>query len=147
MQEYGQALADYERAIELDPNYALAYGNIGALFGIQGKLEKALHYFEQAAQLGDPTSAQYAAVIRKSLGMEPAPSADPAQQAFDAFRQAASPEAMREAAIHFPLLLEAEFIATIEQVIAQQVPPDQRQPFQQRLAWLRQIADERKDRG
>jgi hypothetical protein len=54
---------------------------------------------------------------------------------------------MREAAIHFPLLLEAEFIATIEQVIAQQVPPDQRQPFQQRLAWLRQIADERKDRG
>jgi hypothetical protein len=42
----------------------------------------------------------------------------------------------------FPLMAEADFIAAIEQAIAQGVPPEHRPAFEQRLAWLRQIAGE-----
>jgi len=43
-------------------------------------------------------------------------------------------------------MAQADFIAAIEQAIAQQVPPEHRPVFEQRLAWLREIADEQKDR-
>jgi hypothetical protein len=49
---------------------------------------------------------------------------------------------MRQAVAQFPLLAQADFIAAIEQVIAQQVPPEQQGYFEQRLGWLRQIAKE-----
>jgi hypothetical protein len=39
-------------------------------------------------------------------------------------------------------MTQADFITTVEQVIAQQVPPEHRPAFEQRLAWLWQIAKE-----
>jgi hypothetical protein len=41
-------------------------------------------------------------------------------------------------------MAEADFIAAIEQAIAQGVPPEDRPAFEQRLVWLRQIAEEQK---
>ena len=105
LRRYAEALADFDRTIALDPNNAIAYVNIGILLTNQGKWNESLPYFEQAAQLGNETGVQYAAVIRKRLGVELEPRVDPSQQAFDAFAQAGSPESVRLAATQFPLLL------------------------------------------
>ena len=67
--EQEAALADFTRALTLDPNYATAYLNIGALLGNQGRLQEALPYLKQAAQLGDPQGAPYAAQVRQMLGI------------------------------------------------------------------------------
>ncbi len=75
----------------------------------------------------------------------PEPQVDPAQAAFEAFRQAASPVAMQQAVAQFPSMAQADFIAAIEQVIAQQVQPEQRSAFEQRLAWLQQVANVQRD--
>ena len=138
--QHAQALADYGRALDLDPTYAKAYLNIGVLWANQGRLEEALSYFKQAARLGDPTGAQYAARTRQMWEQEPAPPVEPAQQAFDAFQQAGSLAAMQQAVAYFPLLRQPDFITAIEQVIPQKVPAEQQPAWQQKLGWLRQLA-------
>jgi hypothetical protein len=50
--------------------------------------------------------------------------------------------AMQQAVARFPLMAGPGFLAAIEQAIAQQVPPEHRPVFEQRLAWLRPIASE-----
>ncbi|MCB0165310.1 MAG: tetratricopeptide repeat protein, partial [Anaerolineae bacterium] len=131
------------RAIELDPTFAQAYFNIGALLGNQGLLQEALPYFERAAQLGESTGAQYAAQVRQMLG-EAAPEAqvDPTQAALEAFAQAQSAAEMQQVAARYPFLLEPDFVSGLEQLIAQQVPPEHHPHFKQRLDWLKQIAAE-----
>jgi len=62
---------------------------------------------------------------------------DDPKAASEAFQQAASPDAMRQAVAQFPVL--AQLIPTIQQVINEQVPPEQRPAFEQKLAWLQQI--------
>jgi hypothetical protein len=49
---------------------------------------------------------------------------------------------MRQVVARFPALAQADLIAVIAQFIAEQAPPEQRPYFEQRLAWLRQIAKE-----
>lgn len=139
--QHTAALADYEQALALFPNYPTPYLNIGVLLGKQGQLVEALPYLEKAAHLGEPNGARYAAQVRHMLGMEPAPQADVAQQAFVAFQQADSPVMMQQAVDRFPLLRQADFMDAIEQAIAQQVSPTQRLTFEQRSVWLRQIAN------
>jgi serine/threonine protein kinase/Tfp pilus assembly protein PilF len=146
LQQYQAALHDFSRAIELDPNHAQAYAGIGLLFAVQGNMGEALRYLDKVAQIGDPQAKQGVAQIRQMLGMEAAPQVDPAQLAFEAFQQADSLEAMRQAVAHFPLLAQADFIAAIQQAIAQQVPPEHRPTFKQRLVWLRQIAEEQQQK-
>ena len=50
---------------------------------------------------------------------------------------------MQKSVTRFPFMAQADFIASIEQAIAQQVPPEHQPAFEQRLAWLRQIASEK----
>jgi serine/threonine protein kinase len=143
LQQHQAALADFSRAIDLDPNFAGAYLNLGALLANQGQLREALAYFEKAAQLGHTQGAQYAAQVRQRLGIESVPRAlDPAQQAFEDFQQAGSLAAMRQVVASHPILINANFITAIEQAINQQVPPEQWPAFEQRLIWLRQIASQ-----
>lgn len=144
LRRYDEALADHTQAIQLAPTNATFHFNIGAVLANRGQLREALPHFEKAAQLGLSQGAQYAAQVRQMLGIEPTPQVDPAQQAFEAFQRAESAEAMQQAVARFPLLAQADFIAAIEQAIAQQVPPEYRAAFEQRLAWLRQIANEQK---
>ncbi|MCB0165315.1 MAG: tetratricopeptide repeat protein [Anaerolineae bacterium] len=135
-----QALADLTRAIELDPKFAQAYFNLGILLAKTGQLGKSLSYFEQATRLGFLQANQAIAQVRKMLGKaDPEPQPDPTLAAFEAFQQAASPEAMRQAVARYPFIAQPDFIAAVEQVIAQQVPPEQQPYFEQRLGWLRQM--------
>ena len=47
---------------------------------------------------------------------------------------------MQTALTAHPVLKDLEFHATIEQVIREQVPEEAKPAFEQRLAWLKQIA-------
>jgi tetratricopeptide (TPR) repeat protein len=137
-----RAIADCDQALTLDPCYANAWLNKGAVLGNQGNLTAALPCFEKAAELGEPRGAQYAAQVQQTLGMAPAqPAASDPQATFEAFQRAESLDAMRQAVQQFPILMQ--MFLSIEQVIPQQVPPEHRHAFEQRLAWLRQVAGER----
>ncbi|AUB39858.1 Tfp pilus assembly protein PilF [Nostoc flagelliforme CCNUN1] len=53
-----QAIAAYQEALQIDPNYANAHNNLGlALYG-QGKLEQAIAELEIAVRL-DPSSTLF----------------------------------------------------------------------------------------
>jgi tetratricopeptide (TPR) repeat protein len=145
LQRYDEALRDYDQAITLNPDYVDAYLNLGIILSRDlGKLHEALPYLEKAAQLGDAQGVQYAAQVKQMLGMEPTSQIDLVQQALEAFQQAESVIEMQQAVAQFPLLARVDFLGIIEQVIAQQVPPEHRPALEQRLAWLRQIANEQK---
>jgi tetratricopeptide (TPR) repeat protein len=140
MEQHNPALVDFAEAIQLDPTLVPAYVNIGVILAKQGKFHEALPYFEQAAQLGDPEGAKFATRARQKLGMPPEEAVDPTQQAFDAFQRATSPAELQQIVARFPFMTDPQFIALVEQVIAEQVLPAHRPTFEQRVTWLRQIA-------
>ena len=49
--DYEQAMADYNKAVELDPDYALAYYNRGMSYVDSGDLEQAIADFEWYLEL------------------------------------------------------------------------------------------------
>lgn len=53
---YGEALAQYRRALELDSGLAAARTGVGKLYTVQGKIDSAFAAFEEAGRLdeGDP---------------------------------------------------------------------------------------------
>jgi len=57
MGEYAKAIADYNKAIELDPNHALAYFNRAYAYGEIGQYDKAIADYTKAIEL-DPSDAQ-----------------------------------------------------------------------------------------
>jgi tetratricopeptide (TPR) repeat protein len=138
------ALTDYIYVIELDSANVRAYVGLGTLLANQGKLRAALRYFEQAAQLGDPQGMVYAARVCQMLGIVSTEAINPVQQAFDVFQHAASPADLSTAAAQFPVMTDPQFIDAVEQAIAEQVPPERRPVFEQRLAWLRDIVQRSK---
>lgn len=140
MGQHERAIADYDEGIRLDPTFAPAWFNKGALLANNGYLEEALPCFERAGQLGDPDGFPYAARVRRTLEQAPAQANpnDP-QAAFEAFLRADSPDAMEQAVRQFMVL--AQMIPAIEQVIQQQVSPEHRSALEQKLAWLRQIVE------
>jgi tetratricopeptide (TPR) repeat protein/S1-C subfamily serine protease len=58
-QKYNLALADYTKAIELNPNYAKAYNNRGTLYDDQQKYELALADYNQAIELNRNNAQAY----------------------------------------------------------------------------------------
>ena len=51
-----EALALYQRAVDLDPNFAMAYARIGVFYGNQSQLELATEYVQKAYDLRDRVS-------------------------------------------------------------------------------------------
>jgi eukaryotic-like serine/threonine-protein kinase len=51
-----ESLALYERAVQLDPNFAIAFARIGVHYGNQGQLELATQYVKKAYDLRDRVS-------------------------------------------------------------------------------------------
>src|SRR5260370_160177 len=49
------AIAEYRRAIEIDPNYAFAHNNLGVALRGQGKLDDAIAEYRRAIEI-DPNS-------------------------------------------------------------------------------------------
>lgn len=144
LNKYEEALSDYEKAIQYNPNFMPAYFNMAVLLRKLGRLGDTLPYLEKAAQLGHPQGEQLVAEVRQTLGRERISQADSTQLAFEAFQQAKSIEVMRQAIAQYPFMAQAEFIMTIDQTIARNIPSQHRPFFEQRLAWLRQSAAEQK---
>ena len=131
---------------------ATASINMAILYTQEGELQKAISLAQEAArifsQIGHTQSAQRAQQLVAHLqggeapaGETPASNADnPAQQAFTAFQQTNSAEDMLSAITEYPFMTDAQFIAAVEQIITEQVPPEHKPNFQQRLEWLKQIA-------
>jgi tetratricopeptide (TPR) repeat protein len=51
-----EALAFYQRAVDLDPNFAMAYARIAVFYGNQSQLERAKEYVQKAYDLRDRVS-------------------------------------------------------------------------------------------
>ena len=51
-----ESLAFYMRAVELDPNFAMAYARIAVFYGNQGQIESAKEYVQKAFDLRDRVS-------------------------------------------------------------------------------------------
>ena len=51
-----QAIPFYQRAIELDPNFALAYGRLGTVYANTGDFSRSVEYEKKAFDLRDRTS-------------------------------------------------------------------------------------------
>jgi tetratricopeptide (TPR) repeat protein len=51
----GDAIAEYEAAIECDPLFVAAYRRLGELYVSVGEYERAVQYAREAAALGDRT--------------------------------------------------------------------------------------------
>jgi tetratricopeptide (TPR) repeat protein len=136
LQQFTSALADYNRATTLDPNYAQAYHNLGAMLIKQGKLYEALPYLEKATQLGDKVAAKAATQIGELLKKTPPNfQFDQAEkQGIAAWQQAGSLEAMRQAAAHFPFIITRGFMDSVQRAIAQFPSEDRsRLDLEQRL--------------
>jgi serine/threonine protein kinase/uncharacterized glyoxalase superfamily protein PhnB len=121
--------------------------NMALLYQEEGELQKALSLAKEAAriwaQIGHAQYAQYAQQLVAQLqGGEPPGGADPVQAACEAFQRAASSQEMQAAASQYPFMTDDGFIQTIEQVIGEQVPPEHKPAFQERLDWLRQIINQ-----
>ena len=50
-----RAISDYDRAIQLKPDYAEAYNNRGSAYAYKGDLDRAINDWNQAIQI-DPNS-------------------------------------------------------------------------------------------
>jgi hypothetical protein len=50
---------------------------------------------------------------------------------------------MRQAVAQFPGLLDPDFLASIELAIAEQALPNEKPGWERRVAWLREIANEK----
>ena len=57
--KYKDAIADFEKAIELKPDYADAYFNIGRAYFLLHDEEKACEYYKLADQYGRPNLEDY----------------------------------------------------------------------------------------
>jgi len=55
--QFDEAIAAFEEAIRLDPDYALAHYNLGRAYYLQGQMEQAAAAFEEAIQI-DPEMAE-----------------------------------------------------------------------------------------
>ena len=53
---FNEAIASYQRAIELDPNFARAYAGLGRMYANEGELDKAIEYQKKAFAFRDRVS-------------------------------------------------------------------------------------------
>lgn len=54
---YGDILWNFERALEINPNYELAASNLGAAWGALGRYEESIRWFKRATEI-NPGNAQ-----------------------------------------------------------------------------------------
>ena len=158
--EARRAIGFYKQALEIRREIGDMMGaaadsfNMANLYVQEGEPQKALSLAQEAAlifsQIGHTQNAQSAQrLVTKLQGGDvlavgaPASNAEnPAQQAFAVFQRASSTEEMRAAVSEYPFMTDAQFIVANEQVITQQALPEHQPAFEQRLTWLKQIAEE-----
>lgn len=58
-QKYREAILDFEKAIEIKPDYADAYFNLGRTYYLMNDEDKACEYYQLAAKYGRPNLEDY----------------------------------------------------------------------------------------
>ena len=58
-QKYREAVLDFEKAVELKPDYADAYFNLGRTYFLMNDEDKACEYYQLAAKYGRPNLEDY----------------------------------------------------------------------------------------
>ncbi len=61
-----EAIAAYQKALRLDPNYAIAHYNLGNTLKAQGKLEEAIAELEIAVRLDPSSTVEYELLSKNS---------------------------------------------------------------------------------
>ncbi len=56
---YDEAIADFTKALEIDPNYAKAYGNRGITYAEKGQPDEAIADFNKALQINPKDAEAY----------------------------------------------------------------------------------------
>jgi tetratricopeptide (TPR) repeat protein len=80
MQEFASAAAGYRRALQLKPDYAPAWNNLGTIEGVAGNTQAALDDYQRASALGDELGAtNYARLQRAIAASKQRGSEDPLQ--------------------------------------------------------------------
>ena len=64
--EHGKAIKCYDKALEIDPKYALAWYNKGTTFAKLGNYKEAIEYFDKVLAI-DPKNVN--ALINKALAL------------------------------------------------------------------------------
>ncbi len=140
---YEQSLAISSEIGDLNAVASISF-NTALLYAQQGETGRALPLAQEAAriwaQIGSPHTQKAQQLVARLQGGGPAPTAaDPVQAAFGAFRRAGSIQEMQTALAAHPILKDPGFHAAIELVIREQVSPEHKPAFEQRLAWLKQL--------
>jgi Flp pilus assembly protein TadD len=66
-QKIDQAVAEYRKAIELDPASALSYGNLAALYMMNGDIEKAREVAEEGIEKSTGAGKEQLQRLRESF--------------------------------------------------------------------------------
>ncbi len=146
-----RALACFEQALPIRKKIGDVNGvgtdlyNMAMLYGRQGDIEYAVSLAQEAirifSSIPDAQKVnQTHDLIAKLRGNEPDDANEIIQAAFEAFQRASSMDEMRLAVTKYTFMIKMEFIQLIEQVVNEQVLPEHRPGFEQRLTMLRQIA-------
>ena len=73
--DYATAINWYNKAVEADPKYAAAYCNIGYCYeygyGVTKDIDKALHYYEKCANLGNETGKNNLKNLKDKIAKDP----------------------------------------------------------------------------
>jgi tetratricopeptide (TPR) repeat protein len=68
--DHDKALADFNKAIELNPNYALAYNNRGIAYFNKRDYEKAWDDVRKAQKLGCKVHPKFLKALRQASGRQ-----------------------------------------------------------------------------
>ena len=115
----------------------------------QQNIERALQLAQESAHIWKQIGSRHFQRAQRLIAelqdvSTPDPEqSDPAQLAFEAFQRAASPQDIQLAVMKYPIMINQQFIQAVEEIISEQVPSDLKPAFQQRLATLRQIANQK----
>ena len=120
--------------------------NISLLYAGQGDPARALPLAQEAmriwTQIGSPYSERAQQLLAELQGSNQSAfyRENPVQAAFEAFQRADSLQVMQLALDEYPFMKDVQFILGVERVIKEQVLSEHKPAFEQRLAWLKQLA-------
>ncbi len=122
MKAYESAISDFEYVLEIAPFDSQTHLNLGNLYAQQGRLWKALPYFEKAEQLGNLKGAQFVARTRSLLSCSDDSLSKIFQDAFEAFEQVSSIKEMKHFLTSHPLVMDIDFSEEIKQTLKSGIP-------------------------
>jgi tetratricopeptide (TPR) repeat protein len=137
-----EAMADFTRAVELDPTFADNYMCLGRLWQERGRLLRARIYFNKAAELGEPEAPIFVTLVNLQMGAADFSEGDPLRFAVETLAAADTPGRMRQKAASHQVLIDPDLLVQLAQV-AEQAPAGQKGIYLQRLEWLLQIYEQR----